>query len=337
MTDDNLLMMRYRLLWFIPVLFLSACSPEPVHETRFMMGTLVEFTIEGVPRATAMKAIAAAAGEMARIERKMSIYGPKDNPIKRFNRTPERTDFIFDDEIDKLLAMAVAIEAASGHAFHPALGSLNRLWGFSLDPPPSAPPKRDAIRRLLPAGGCLKRTGDHRWQRMTRSCQIDLGGIAKGYAIERGMAQLIQHGVRHALINAGGDIASIGDNMGKPWRIGIRHPRKPGGLLGWIHLKHNECIVTSGDYERFFMYHGKRYHHILDPRTGYPATRAIGTTVIAKEAALADAWSTALFVMGARGLEPLQQQGMAALVVRSDGTIIMNEAMQKRFHSIETR
>lgn len=299
-----------------------------------MMGTLVEFTVEGVPGSTAMKAIADAAREMTRIESKMTIYGQRDNPVKQFNRTPVRTDFTFDDELDSLLGKAVDIETSSEHAFHPALAALNRLWGFSLDPPPSTPPKKEVIRQLLPPASCLKRTGDHRWQRMTSSCQIDLGGIAKGYALERGMAQLIKHGIRHALINAGGDIAGIGNNKGKPWRIGIRHPRNPNALLGWIYLNDHECVVTSGDYERFFLHGGKRYHHILDPQTGYPATRAISATVIADKATLADGWSTALFVMGIRGLERLQQQGMAALVVKPDGTLVMNKAMQKRFHSI---
>ncbi|MDX8392858.1 MAG: FAD:protein FMN transferase, partial [Mariprofundaceae bacterium] len=115
-------------------------------------------------------------------------------------------------------------------------------------------------------------------------------------------------------------------------RIGIRHPRKTGETLGWVEVDGDVSIVTSGDYERLFMYKNKRYHHILDPESGYPATASISATVIARNATLADAWSTALFIQGAKSLPMLDEQGMQGLVVDALGNTYTGSVMLVPFH-----
>ena len=278
------------------LLLLTACSgPSDVHETRFLMGTLVDYTVSGVDQDKAEQAISAAADEMQRIEDTFTIYGYQPNAVKAFNKEAPNTPVTLPDEVSYVLGIALHVQQQSGGAFDPALGGLNLLWGFSLDPPPASPPSADAIRAAVPPSHCIRRSGAQ-WLRTDRRCQLDFGGIAKGYAIDRGIEVLRQHGITNAIINAGGDLRLIGSHGKRPWRIGIRDPRKPGGVLAELDLKGDKSIVTSGDYERFFIYQGKRYHHILSPKTGWPAMQNQSTTVMAPSAMLADAWSTALFV-----------------------------------------
>lgn len=316
------------------LLLLAGCSGqhEDVHETRFMMGTLVEFTVSDCDKQEAQKAIARASRAMARIEQRFTIYGDGDNAVKRFNRTPVGTAVTLPKDVAQLLMLARKVQRASDGAFDPALGALNRLWGFSREPAPTRPPAKAQIRAAKHAPGCLIHTRKEQWLRRSDNCQLDFGGIAKGYALDRGIAALKRAGIRNAIINAGGDMRIIGSHHGKPWRIGIRHPRKSGQVLGYLALNGPMSIVTSGDYERFFIYQGRRYHHILDPASGMPAHKAQSATVLHPSASVADAWSTALFVLGPKGLARLQQLRMPALVVDTQGALHMNAAMRALFH-----
>ncbi|RMF71065.1 MAG: FAD:protein FMN transferase, partial [Alphaproteobacteria bacterium] len=292
-----------------PVLFLlvSCSNSADMHETRFIMGTLVEFTVADADPELAENAIRQAAEEMQRIDDMFTIYRERDNSVKRFNRSRLGTSVRLDDEVARILSLALAIQQESNGAFNPALGRLNRLWGFSNEPPPDHPPAEDAIAASIPPSGCIRKTEDG-WQRSSARCELDFGAIAKGYAIDRGIAVLRRAGIQHAIINAGGDIRVIGSHHGKPWRIGLRHPRSAGDVLGTIEVKGDVSIVTSGDYERFYIDRGQRYHHILDPDSGHPAALSQSATVIAETATLADAWSTAIFVLGPPGLKLLERR-----------------------------
>jgi thiamine biosynthesis lipoprotein len=130
--------------------------------------------------------------------------------------------------------------------------------------------------------------------------RLDLGGYAKGYSVGRAIQLLEQKGIDNMIVNVGGDLCIRGKHGARPWRIGIRHPDNTGALAS-IELQGAICVFTSGDYQRFFDFEGKRYHHIIDPRTGYPAQRTRSVSVIAGDPVLADAAATALFVAGPRG------------------------------------
>lgn len=292
-----------------------------------MMGTLVEFTISGTDKETALAAIRAASDEMQRIDNLFTIYGNVSNPVKKLNAAEVGHAIPLPEEVSKLLRTSLAIQAESGGAFDPSLGELDMLWGFSEPEPRTSPPSAQKIRQALPPRNCFQEVAAG-WIRQHQRCALDFGGIAKGYAIDRGIAVLKSYGIRNAILNAGGDIRLLGSHDGKPWRIGIRHPRKPGGVVATLELKGDTSIVSSGDYERYFIYDGQRYHHILDPGTGWPAKGSQSATVIAPTATLADAWSTALFVSGAPGLKLLQAKGYAALLVSGEGHILMTDKMR---------
>jgi thiamine biosynthesis lipoprotein len=151
--------------------------------------------------------------------------------------------------------------------------------------------------------------------------QLDLGGIAKGYAVDRAVAILKQHGVANAAVNAGGDMYLLGQRPERPWRIGIQHPREEKGVLETVQIS-NRAVVTSGDYERFFEKDGVRYHHIFDPQTGIPARECQSVTIITDSVALGDALATAVFVLGPKaGLTLLEQFPQAeGLVIAADGS-----------------
>ena len=138
--------------------------------------------------------------------------------------------------------------------------------------------------------------------------KIDLGGIAKGYAVEQAIGLLATAGIKHALVTAGGDTRLLGDKRGRPWQVAIKHPRKEDGIVAQLPLT-DSAISTSGDYERFFIEDGVRYHHILDPKSGQSPSGLMSVTVLGPDSTRTDAMSTTLFVMGLkRGIAFIEQQ-----------------------------
>ena len=309
--------------------FLLSCesSFKDTHETRFMMGTLVSFTIVHPDKDAAMLAIRKAAEEMQRIEDTFTIYGDKPNSIKDFNKLAVDIPFTFTAEVNTLLKTAVRIEQQSHGAFSPTLAILNKLWGFSNAEPPRTPPSQVSIQKLVSGTkNCLQHQGNT-WSRNSINCQLDFGAIAKGYAIDRGIEILKENGIQDAMINAGGDIRLIGKHGKNNWHIGIRDPRHKDNVIATLSLHGDVSIVTSGDYERYFIDHGQRYHHILNPKTGWPSYNSQSVTVIASNATLADAWSTALFVLGKKGIKIAEKLPLQALVIDSGGQIQHTKGM----------
>jgi thiamine biosynthesis lipoprotein len=316
-------MMRFSALGLM-LLSLLGCqaSSQDVHETRFLLGTLVEFTIYTDKQDKALKAITEAAAVMQHIEDKFTTYGDVANTVKQFNLAKVGQPVVLDSEVEQLLLQAISIHGESHGAFDPTLGMLNQLWGFSGERLSKHPPSNKDIIQALKQSGIknIKKT-DQGWVKLVQGLALDFGAIAKGYAIDQAVAVLKSYGFNQAIINAGGDMFILGQHGDKPWRIAIRHPRqsKP---LGWIEVDHDTSIVTSGDYERFYRYKGKRYHHIINPKSGYPAHASQSVTVIASNATLADAWSTALFVLG-------DKQGLKAIKGQDNMQVLWVNKMDK--------
>jgi FAD:protein FMN transferase len=161
---------------------------------------------------------------------------------------------------------------------------------------------------------------------------LHLGAIAKGYAVDKAMDVLINLQIRHALINAGGDLKTLGSREdGKPWNIGLQHPRKPEQLIASFALS-NKAVATSGDYQRYLMVDSTRYHHILNPASGMPARGMISTTILADNVMDADALATAVFVLGPEnGIELVDSlDGIEAMLVSDSGAILFSKNFQSQ-------
>ncbi|MBF0162448.1 MAG: FAD:protein FMN transferase [Magnetococcales bacterium] len=321
-------------LWMSP----RGAQPQLHLHTRLLMGTLVNLTIGSVPRSQADQAAQQAFAEMVRIEEVMSSHR-SDSEVSRINQVSRETWQPVSGELGLLLRQGLQVTTLSQGAFAMGLEPLTRLWGFSGNPPATQPPPSADLARWLqayPSSGAIElrylgegaaalQESDQSTLQVrlkTQSVGLDLGAIAKGYAVDRAVAILQQAGIKDAVVDAGGNLRIIGSKEGKPWRIGVQSPRQQDQVVAVSQLSGNMAMVTSGDYERFFLYEGKRYHHIIDPGTGLPARSGLSSvTVQAPDATTADALSTALFVLGAeKGLSLLSHfPGSAALLITEEG------------------
>jgi thiamine biosynthesis lipoprotein len=256
-----------------------------------------------------------------RVEQEMSRYRPTSTVSKINARAggPEWTPI--SPALQAVLREGLRIAELSGGAFSPTLGEINRLWGFDKG---GHIPDPDALAVAVShADWHGLQIADGRARLANPGSAIDLGGIAKGYAVDQAADLLVSRGVSGAIVNAGGDMRLIGHRPdGGPWRIGVQHPRKPDGLIEI--LRTTDCaVVSSGDYERYFIVDGVRYHHIIVPTTGLPAMSCQGVTVVADRAMTADALATAAFVLGPEaGLDFLRRAGaQAATVVDETGGV----------------
>ncbi|HCJ10261.1 MAG TPA: hypothetical protein DHW14_03750, partial [Clostridiales bacterium] len=301
--------------------FLSpgACDrPEPgVRSADFLMGTYVVISAEG-PEAD--PAVEEAMAVLRDIHRHLDPSAPQSD-LAALAASPGR-DIPVSTHLIAVLEIADDVNRVSGGAFDPSIGPVVHLWGFDADPGPSdgpdggsdagpedgsatrprtAPPTAGEVTEALGLTGWHDVTWDaaRRTARLARpGMSLALGGIAKGYAVDSAAQVLAGAGVDRAVIDAGGDLYLLGTKpSGEPWRIAVRHPRAEG-FLGVLELPGGTAVATSGDYERFFVHEGRRYHHILDPSTGWPVSGVVSVTVLAPTAAEADALATALFVLG---------------------------------------
>lgn len=269
------------------------------------------------PAGTTEQAVAAALDRVEQVDAKFN-HLDSTSPIYAFNRdgTP-----ITDPEIAGLIETALAVGEGSEGAFDVTVEPLLELWGFYGESPtlPDSADIEDARERV---GRRHLEVADGRVDPRRDGVRIDLGAIAKGYALAQAAEVLRAHGIDSALIDAGGDIYALGANKGKNWGIGIRDPRGGEGIIGVIDAS-DLAVVTSGDYERFFTVGETKYSHILDPRTGYPARGVVSVTVVARDPALADAWATALFVLGPDGLELAERAAeIEALIITDDLEVV---------------
>jgi thiamine biosynthesis lipoprotein len=264
------------------------------------MGTEVVLEAQGLPDGeldgpALEAALAAARAEFERVEDLMTSW--RDSPLVRMNDGADGTPRPVPDELARLVERALTVARLSGGAFDPTFASVGKLWDFKADPP--VLPDDARITEALGAVGWGKVRVDveRSTVAMPAGTRLGLGGIAKGYGVDRAMAVLMEHRVAHGIVNAGGDLKALGDDHGEPWTVAIKHPRDRERAIAVVPVS-NVCLVTSGDYERFFELDGERFHHILDPRTGRPATGCMSATVTAPDAALADAVATAVCVLG---------------------------------------
>lgn len=294
-------------------------GPVAIHATEGeVMGTT--FAIEAVGTAEVEAHLEAAVAELRRIDDGMTTW--RESELTALNARAGEGPVEVSAELARLVARALAVAELTDGAFDPTWHSVAHLWNFRADPP--VLPDGDELARALErvGWGRVRVDLDASTVELPQGTSLGLGGIAKGYGVDRAMAVLMERGVRHAVVDAGGDMKCLGQRLGEPWEVAIKHPRAEDFVLAVLPVS-NRCVVTSGDYERYFELDGRRYHHILDPRTGRPAEGCMSATVVGPDAALADALGTAMCVLGPdRGLEIIERLPRTeALLVDLEGRV----------------
>jgi len=295
------------------------------------MDTSIDLRLQAQSRQEAEAARDELFAEIKRLE-KLFSRTLSGSDISMINKMAGKEAVEVSPETLELIYMALDFALLSEGAFDPTIAPLLDLWGF-LGSQYRLPGSQEIEAALHLA--------DYRLLQLDRENRIvflpqngmalDLGGIAKGYIVDRGLKLLSEAGIDHALLNAGGDIGILGSRPdGTPWRIGVRHPRREDQYIAVLPLS-GGAVVTSGDYERVFEEGGRRYHHILDPETGQPAHSLASVTIIAPTAVKADALSTAVFVMGAeRGLALVERlPDIEAILVTTEMEILASTGLQE--------
>ncbi|MBI4846363.1 MAG: FAD:protein FMN transferase [Candidatus Omnitrophica bacterium] len=313
------------------LLLWNANKSQPLQrQTRFLMDTYISIHAVG-PKKTAFEAINSAFERIKEIDSKFSAYNPK-NQVYAFNN---KNQAITDGEIIKLAEIACSVSRQTDGAFDITTLPLKQLWGFDTDNPHLPDDKQiEGALKNIGYQGLL--VGKDKLEKLEGSfLRIDFGAIAKGYALSEAARVLKEKGITSAIIDAGGDIYALGRKSGKLWKVGIKDP-KAEGILGFLEVE-DISIAGSGDYERFFIADGKKYHHIFDPKTGYPSQGLCSVTVVYKDPVMADAFATAFFVLGTeKALEFCEKiAGLEAVLIKDSQEIVYSQRLEGKVNIIK--
>ncbi|MDP9084259.1 MAG: FAD:protein FMN transferase [Pseudomonadota bacterium] len=296
--------------------------------TDGIMGTRITVELWSDDKDKAQQGIDAVLDEMRHIDDSMSTYKPTSE-VSQVNANAAAGPMRISKELFDLLTSAKEYSVLTAGAFDITYASVGYMYDFRKH----VHPDEQQIDKALPAVDfrhVLLDAKNHTVQFSQKGVRIDLGGIAKGYSVDRGIDILKSRGFDRAYVSAGGDSRIIGDRFGKPWMVGIRDPRKgEGKVITEIPLT-DAAISTSGDYERFFEEGGVRYHHIIDPHTGHSASKVLSTTIIGPYATRTDGLSKTAFVLGPeKAMEIYNRiEDIDAIIVRLDGTVIYSKGIE---------
>lgn len=353
------LMFRLALMSFI--FLLAGCGKEPFYqEQAYVFGTQVDVSIYGEDEIKARQGVASVMHEFQRLHDLLHAWKPSELSALNTAFAQGKSKEV-SSEVATMLQDAARMSSQSGGLFNPAIGGLIQTWGFQADDFKAALPEEKKITALVKAnpqmsdlifalepshprlpyqGGAICSSLDKgRLEGVSvssrnPSVQIDLGGYAKGYALDRAAAILKQQGINNALINIGGNVLALGQHGNRAWRVGIQHPRKPGPIAT-LELRDGEAIGTSGDYQRYFEFKGKRYCHLIDPRSGFPAQGTQAVTILThgeRAGLMSDGPSKPLFIAGTKNwrVAANQMQIAAAMLIDADGVVHLTAELQKR-------
>jgi FAD:protein FMN transferase len=310
------------------------CAAGPAHAdwvrrvTDGIMGTRITVELWSEDKAKADQAIDALLEEMRHIDESMSTYKPTSE-VSQVNAKAADGPMRISKELFDLLTTAKEYSVITDGAFDITYASVGYMYDFRKH----IRPDEAQIDKALPAVDyrhVLLDTKNQTVQFSQKGVRIDLGGIAKGYSVDRGIEVLKSFGITRAYVSAGGDSRIIGDRFGKPWMVGIRDPRKgEGEVISRIPLV-DAAISTSGDYERFFEENGVRYHHIIDPHTGHSASKVRSATIIGPYATRTDGLSKTAFVLGPEKAMEIYNRidDIDAIIVKLDGTVIYSKGIE---------
>ncbi|WP_395374150.1 FAD:protein FMN transferase [Marinicella sp. W31] len=324
------------------VLSLSACQQQASQlytADVYVFGTLVNISIWHQDSEQANTALTAIETHFNNMHRYWHAWKP--GRLQNINQAlRNHGSVILNAEEQLFFKQVIELSIRSGHTFNPAIGELINLWGFHTDDYPITSPPPDVrmwqqvaaydanMGDLTIEANVLKTANAHVW--------LDFGGIAKGLAVDQAIDILHTHGIENAIVNAGGDLRSIGSKQQKPWRIAIQTPGEDS-VLATLEVQKDEAIFTSGNYYRYKEFDGQRYPHIIDGRTGQPVTGISSATVVAANGILADAAATALIVAGPKQwLTTATTMGIQqALVIDDQGVCHGTSDMLNRLQNIK--
>jgi len=324
-----------RLLALILFSALGGCgTADHVYQDQFIsMGTVFNLEVYGVDEARGQQLSQLIQKDLDYMN--FAWHAWKPGSLGRVNQLlASGGEFSINPSVLPLIIESKRLYHSSHGLFNPAIGGLIGLWGFHTDDPSHGhPPSEAAIRAYMkhePTMDDIEVDGI-RVRGLNPLLSLDFGAFAKGYAVEQLLGHLHELGIDNAIINAGGDLKAIGSHGDRPWKVAVRDP-KSDGIVATIEVSDATSVFTSGNYERYYEQNGKRYAHIIDPRSGYPATGTASVTVIHGNAAQADAAATALYVAGPKKWwEIARSMGIQyVMLIDEQGTIYMNPAMAKR-------
>jgi thiamine biosynthesis lipoprotein len=301
---------------------------EWVFDEQAIMGTAVRVELWHEDPAQGRAAIAVVMDDMRRIDAEMSVY-KEDSEISRINAHAAEGPVQVSAELASLIARALEFSGITHGAFDITYASVGYLYDYRKHVKPDDATREKAVE-AVDYHNVTVDLANSTVRFAKAGVRIDLGGIAKGYAVEHGAALLRERGIEHAIVTAGGDSRIIGDRLGRPWMVGIRDPRDKEGVITRIPLE-DEAISTSGDYERFFEENGVRYHHILNPKTGKSADLVRSVTIIGPDGTSTDALTKGPFVLGwEKGLELIESlPGFETVVIDKDGGLHYSKGLRQ--------
>ncbi|MGD8931668.1 MAG: FAD:protein FMN transferase [Chromatiales bacterium] len=318
------------------IVMLSACSRQPadLHQTLYIFGTLLEVSAYGADPVDFQRAVLHLDQRLQQMHRDWHAWKGEGELMQLNRALAQGQAFTLSTQMGDLLRQGQRYFRQSGGLFNPAIGRLIALWGFHNDElPRGKPPESRQIEALVAAAPGMDDL--HIQGARIRSdnplVQLDLGAYAKGYALNLALDRLRNEGLANVIVNAGGDLCVAGRHGERPWHIGVRHPQGRG-VIASLELQDGECVMTSGNYERYREFEGIRYSHIIDPRSGYPVDHVASATVISRQGGLADAAATALSVVGPETWQRIAAQ-MAVdqvMLVDESGRVYLSPVMQSR-------
>ena len=321
---------------------LAACGKPPEFaQESYVFGTRVQITIYGEPQDRAAPVSAAVLADLDRLHARLHAWQPSE--ITRMNTAfAQGESYQTDPEMVAILRQAQGYASRSDQLFDPAIGDLVAAWGFHKDTFAPVLPKPDVIQQLVAAHPTLDdiQFEGNQVSSKNPAVNVDLGGF-KGFALDRAASYLRKKHMNNALINIGGNVLALGRKGDTPWKVGLQDPRKPGAMAV-IQLNDGESIGTSGDYQRYFEVNGKRYSHLIDPRTGQPAQTMQSATVIApastEAGAISDVATKPVFIGGIdTATHYADRFGIKdVLLVAQDGSVYLTSSMQARVQWLQT-
>ena len=310
-----------------------AAQAEIVERSRVSMGSEVHLTAWTADEGAVLSAFEAAFDEFDRLDGLMSVW-KEGSEVERLNHAAGEKPVPIGRDVLDVLSMARQTSEWTEGKFDVTFGVLSGLWKFDHDLDGNIPARADVVARLplidyrqldvdvAKSTAFLKQKG----------MRVHLGGIGKGYAVDRASAILRGRGFNDFMIQSGGDLYVAGRRGDRPWRAGIQDPRGPEGTSFAAMDLTDSAFTTSGDYERFFMKDGHRYHHIIDPDTGLPATGSRSVTIVARTATLADALDTGIFILGPeKGMALIERlNGVEGVIVTSSNNVLVSSGLAGR-------